>query len=60
MTPHCSFTSGEFVTFYSKSYTAEALAESMADNVVEWKASHPSQYHPGQEITKKKIENAQQ
>ena len=44
---------GEFVTFYSKSFTAEALSDSIADNVIEWKSLHPTEYHPGKEITKK-------
>jgi len=40
---------GEFVTFYAKSYTAEQMADSMAEHVANWKAEHPS-YHEGQEI----------
>ena len=28
----------------------------MADNVIQWKAAHPAEYHPGKEITKKKID----
>jgi len=32
----------EFVTFYGKNFTAEALAASMAEHVGEWAAAHPS------------------
>ena len=44
---------GEFVTFYAKSYTAEALADSVSDNIVKWKAEHANDYHPGKEVIKK-------
>ena len=46
---------GEFVTFYVKSYTAEALADSVSDNIVAWKAAHPTEYHPGKEVVKKQL-----
>ncbi len=50
---------GEFVTFYGKSYTAEGLASSIADNVIEWKAAHPAEYHPGKNVSLKKAAPAQ-
>ncbi len=42
---------GEFVTFYSKSYTSEQLSASVMEHMAEWKAKHP-EYHPGKEIQK--------
>ncbi len=43
---------GEFVTFYSKTFSAEQLADSVSDHVVEWKASHQEEYHPKKAIQK--------
>eukprot|EP00798_Chlamydomonas_sp_ICE-L_P021020 gene21020-27885_t len=41
---------GEFVTFYAKSFTAEQMAESITSNMAEWKKEHPDSYHPGKEV----------
>lgn len=32
---------GEFVTFYGKNFTAEQLASSIWEKVVDWNVSHP-------------------
>jgi protein SCO1/2 len=40
---------GEFVTFYAKSYTAEQMADSIAEHVVKYKQEHP-EYHKEREI----------
>ncbi|KAG1669569.1 hypothetical protein FOA52_006342 [Chlamydomonas sp. UWO 241] len=37
---------GEFVTFYSKAYTADQLTESVVGHMADWKAAHPGEYHP--------------
>lgn len=45
---------GEFVTFYSKSNTAEQFAASVLEHVAQWKEGHEGTYHPGNEIKVKK------
>ncbi len=42
---------GEFVTFYSKAYTAEQLTDSITDHMQKWQATHPGAYHPDKPIT---------
>jgi len=42
---------GEFVTFYSKSFTEEQLADSISEHVVEWKKQHPEEYHKGRTLS---------
>lgn len=41
---------GEFVTFYGKNYSAEQMADSLCEHASNWKAAHPSTYHPGRDI----------
>ena len=41
---------GDFVTFYSKSNSAEQMAKSIVDHAKSWKESNGDSYHKGKKI----------